>query len=62
MYLTVIAVCLYAGLLAVNFTLAGISYHISAIRPLWALAQTLNRISVLLIVPAVLIDLLRLIF
>lgn len=62
MYLTVVALCLYVGLLVANFTLAAISHHVNAIRPLWAVTQTLNKLSSLLIVPAIVIDVLMLIF
>ena len=62
MYLTMISLALYVGLLIANFTLAGISHHITAIRPIWALTHYLNKLTAFLILPAVVIDVLMLIF
>lgn len=56
MPLTVIAVSLYLILLVVNFALAAIGHHVTALRPIWSMVQMLNKLSSLLVLPAILID------
>lgn len=56
MPLTIIALSAYAGLLIANFALAGIRYHINSIDPIWRLVKLLNKISVIFIPVAIVID------
>lgn len=62
MPLTVIALSLYVALLILNFVVAGVSHHVTALRPIWAVIQMLNKLSSLLVLPAILIDVAMLIF
>lgn len=55
--LTFYAISVYIVLLIVNFTLAAITYHIEAIRPVWLLSRTLNKLSVIAIPVCIVIDL-----
>ena len=62
MHFTLIALSLYVALLILNFSLASISYHVTALRPLWAGIQMLNKLSSLLILPAIVIDVVKFFF
>lgn len=55
--LTLYAISGYIVLLILNFTLAAITYHIEAIRPVWLLSRTVNKLSVIAIPVCMMLDL-----
>lgn len=60
--LTLSAIGVYLGLLALNFVLASISHHIKAIVPIWLLSDLLNKIAAVAVPICIVIDIVRLIF
>ena len=62
MKLTIFAVSAYVVLLLANFAAASVSHHVKAMVPLWGLVNYLNKIAALCVLPAILIDVVRLIF
>lgn len=62
MELTIFAASAYVVLLVANFVTASISHHVKAMAPLWVLANTLNKIAAMCVLPAILIDIVRFVF
>lgn len=62
MELTIFTASAYAVLLIANFATASVSHHVKAMVPLWVLANTLNKIAAMCVLPAILIDIVRLVF
>ncbi|PRB81535.1 hypothetical protein CQ007_10340 [Pseudomonas sp. MYb185] len=59
---TLYAIGIFFGLLILSFTLAGISYHIKAISPIWYVSYMLNKFSAVAIPVCMVIDIFNLIF
>lgn len=62
MSFTVVALSIYVGLLLANFATASMSHHVKALVPLWTLINMLNKLSSLCVLPALLIDIFRVVF
>jgi hypothetical protein len=59
---TLYAIGVFVGLLILSCTLAGISYHVKAISPIWYVTYMLNKLSAVAIPVCMVIDLVGLIF
>jgi len=62
MTFTLIALAVYLSLLALNFATASLSYHVKWLTPVWKTIDLLNKLSSILMTPAIVVDVVRYLF